>query len=198
MTAEPVERAFVSIEDYLAGEVSALCKHEYLGGVVYAMAGGSNAHSAIAANVLGSLHAQLRGKRCRPFNSDAKVRIQLPTHTRFYYPDVMIVCQPGPPEAQFQDAPVVIVEVASESTHRIDQQEKREAYLQIATLQSYILLEQERPVASVWRRTDQGFVTERHEGLAAIIALPSIDGRLVLADAYEGVDLHSGVSKEAS
>ena len=54
------------------------------------------------------LGAQLRGKSCRPFNSDTKVRIEYPDHTRFYYPDALVVCQPNPPTDHFQDQPVVI------------------------------------------------------------------------------------------
>src|SRR5436190_16386313 len=78
----------ISVEDYLAGELSSPIKHEYLGGVVYAMAGARNAHNLIASNTLVALGARLRGKRCRPFNSDTKIRVRLPAHVRFYYPDV--------------------------------------------------------------------------------------------------------------
>ena len=84
----------VSAEDYLAGELISQVKHEYLGGMVYAMAGATNAHNIIASNILGSLHAKLRGTRCRVFNPDTKIRIRLPTHWRFYYPDASVVCRP--------------------------------------------------------------------------------------------------------
>ena len=93
----------VPVEDYLAGELVSPVKHEYLGGVVYAMAGGRNAHTIIASNVLGSLHPRLRGRRCRPLNSDTKIRIRLPTQVRFYYPDVSVICRPNPQDDSFQD-----------------------------------------------------------------------------------------------
>src|SRR5437868_14730218 len=86
----------MSVEQYLAGELHSPIKHEYLGGMVYAMAGARNAHNLIASNLLGTLHADLRGKPCRPFNSDTKVRVQLPTHVRFYYPEVAVVCRQNP------------------------------------------------------------------------------------------------------
>ncbi len=73
----------ISVEDYLAGELVSPVKHEYLGGVVYAMAGARNAHNLVATNVVGSLHARLRGRRCRPYNSDTKIRLRLPLHVRF-------------------------------------------------------------------------------------------------------------------
>src|SRR5439155_618350 len=104
-------------------------KHEYLGGVVYAMAGARNAHNLIATNALVALGARLRGKGCRPFNSDTKVRVRLPTQVRFYYPAVSVVCRPNPLTDSFQDEPAVLVEILSRKTHRIDMVEKKDAYL---------------------------------------------------------------------
>src|SRR5205085_5229658 len=86
----------VSVEDYLAGELVSPVKHEYLGGVVYAMAGARNAHNLIAGNTFGSLWGRLRGRPCQPFNSDTKLRVRLLTHVRFYYPDVSVICRPNP------------------------------------------------------------------------------------------------------
>jgi Uma2 family endonuclease len=181
----------VSVEDYLAGELNSAVKHEYLGGMVYAMAGASNAHNGIATNVVGMLHAGLRGKKCRPFNSDTKIRVRLPTQWRFYYPDASVVCRPNPPDDSFQDEPVVIVEVMSEATRRIDEGEKKDAYLSIPSLSAYVLIEQDRPAATVYRRTEQGFVRDVYTGLATSIPLREIDVELALADVYEGVEFVS-------
>jgi Uma2 family endonuclease len=115
----------VSVEDYLAGELNSTVKHEYLGGMVYAMAGARNAHNVIATNIVGVLHAGLRGKKSRPFNSDTKIRVRLPTQWRFYYPDASVVCRPNPAGDSFQDEPAVIVEVLSEATRRIDEGEMK-------------------------------------------------------------------------
>lgn len=95
----------ISVEDYLAGELDSEVKHEYWGGFVYAMAGARNVHNRVATAFLGSLHAQLQGKPCEPFNSDTKVRIQSTKRTRFYYPDGMVVCDPNPSEDTYQDHP---------------------------------------------------------------------------------------------
>src|SRR5439155_647015 len=144
-------------------------KHEYVGGFIYAMAGARNAHNLIASNTLGSTHARLRGKPCRPYNSDTKIRIRLPTHWRFYYPDTSVICRPNPLTDSFQDEPVVIFEVLSESTRRIDDWEKKDAYLTIPSLAVYVLIEQETAAATVFRRTPTGFVREVHEGRDAIL-----------------------------
>lgn len=177
----------ISVEDYLAGELRSSVKHEYLGGVIHAMAGATNNHNTIAGNVFASLHARLRGQRCRPFNSDTKVRVRLPSRARFYYPDVTVVCHPNPPTDSFQDAPVVVVEVLSRATRRTDMGEKKDAYLTISTLSVYLLVEQEEPAAIVFRRTNDGFVSEVYEGLDAIIPLPEIETELALSDLYEDV-----------
>jgi Uma2 family endonuclease len=178
----------ISVEDYLAGELRSPVKHEYVAGVVHAMAGARNVHNIIATNVLGALHGRLRGRRCRPFNSDTKIRISLPSHTRFYYPDASVVCDQNPPDDSFQDNPVVIVEVLSRATRRIDGGEKQDGYLTIPTLAVYLLVEQEAAAVVAQRRTEHGFVREVYEGRAATIPLPEIEAELPLADIYDGVE----------
>ncbi len=178
----------VSVEEYLAGELASQVKHEYLGGFVYAMAGARNVHNQIASNVLGMLHARLRGKPCQPYNSDTKVRVKLPTHVRLYYPDVSVICESNPPHESFQDRPVVIVEVLSKKTRRTDQGEKKEAYLTIPTLHSYLLIEQDCAAVCVYRRTDQGFVEETYAELEAVVPLNEIGTELPLEQIYERVE----------
>lgn len=144
------KRNLISVEDYLDGELNSPVKHEYMGGDVYAMAGASNSHNLIATNTLGTLFLRLRGQRCRPYNSDTKIRIRLPTQIRFYYPDTSVICRPNPPEDSFQDEPVALAEVLSQGTRRIDEGEKKDAYLTIPSLAVYLLIEQETP-AVVWK-----------------------------------------------
>jgi Uma2 family endonuclease len=178
----------VSVADYLAGELVSPIKHEYVGGVVYAMAGARNVHNTIATNTLVALGSRLRGRRCRPFNSDTKIRIRLPTHVRFYYPDVSVVCRPNPQSDSFQDEPAALVEVLSRKTRRIDEGEKKDAYLTIPSLGIYLLVEQEMPRVVAFRRTEQGFVREVYDGLDAVIPLGEIGIELPLAEVYEDVE----------
>jgi Uma2 family endonuclease len=187
MTAELAADQLMTEEEYLEWEKEQEARHEYVGGMVYAMAGGTTAHSAIAANVIVSLGGQLRGKRCRPYTSDLKVRIAYPTHTRFYYPNVTVACTMAPSQLHYHDQPTVLVEVASESTRRTDELEKRDAYQMIPTLRAYVILEQHRASATVWRRGAQGFAREMHFGLEAMIPLPEIEAALPLAEVYEAV-----------
>ena len=180
---------FLSIEDYLAGEEVSEVKHEYLGGVVHAMAGGTNRHNSIAGNVFALLHSSLTRKPCRPFNSDTKVRIRYRDHTRFYYPDAMVVCRPNPEADHFQDEPVVIVEVLSDSTRRADLVEKRDAYFTLPSMKVLVFVEPDAPEALVYRATPEGgFAMECHCGIDAVVPLPEIDAALPLAGVYDRVE----------
>lgn len=180
----------ISVNDYLAGELVSPIKHEYLGGVVYAMAGARNVHNTIAGNVFAALHARLRGRKCQPFNSDTKIRIRLPSQMRFYYPDASVVCRPNPPTDSFQDEPAVIVKVLSARTRRIDEGEKKDAYLTIPSLAVYLLVEQQSAAVVAFRRTERGFVREVFKGLDAVIPLAEIETVLPLAEIYERVEFH--------
>jgi Uma2 family endonuclease len=179
--------ARVSVEDYLAEESSANLKHDYVDGALFAMAGGSVRHNQIASNVMIALGAQLRGTPCRPFNSDMKIRIRLPNETRFYYPDLSIVCRSNADTDDFQDHPLILIEILSESTRRVDQGEKKHAYLMIPSLHAYLMIEQDAAAGVVHRRHQSGFAREVYEGEDAVIALQEAGASLALRDVYEGL-----------
>jgi Uma2 family endonuclease len=178
----------ISVEDYLAAEMISPTKHEYVGGVVHGMAGGRIAHNVIKGNIFGYSFARLRGNRCRPFDSDMRIRVDFSDHIRFYYPDVSVICRSNPPTDSFQDQPVVIFEVLSKKTRRIDIGEKKDAYLTIPSLRAYVLVEQESALLVVFRRTDTGFVREVYEGLDAVLPLAEIEIDLPLSEVYDAVE----------
>ena len=189
MTAQLVRDFLLTPEDYLAGELISPVKHEYLTGVVYAMAGARNVHNDIAGNIFASLHTRLRGQPCRPYNSDTKVRLRLPSELCFYYPDVQVTCHPNPPDDSFQDNPAVVIEVISESTRRVDEGEKRTGYLALPSVEVYLLIESGRAGVIAYRRTATGFDREVFTGLTAVIPLGCIGTELPLAEIYAGVAL---------
>ena len=187
MTGQFSRDFLISPEDYIEGELHSEVKHEYLGGVVHAMAGARNIHNQITGNIFAALHSGLRGKSCQPFNSDTKVRLRLPTGLRFYYPDVQVTCLPNPPDDSWQDQPVVVVEVLSESARRTDEGEKLDAYCALPSLEVYLLVESERPLVIAYRRATTGFTREVFSGLGAVIPLAAIGTELPLAEIYERV-----------
>jgi Uma2 family endonuclease len=177
----------ISVAEYLASEALSPVKHEYCAGFVYAMADPTNLHGRIATNALVELGLRLRNRPCEPWNSATKIRIRFPTHTCFYYPDMSVVRHSNSPNDWYQDAPVAIVEVLSPSTRRIDECEKKDAYLSISSLALYLLVETDAAAVTVYRRTDEGFEREVHEGLDTILPLPEIGVELPLRELYEGV-----------
>jgi Uma2 family endonuclease len=186
----------ISESDYLDRELVSEHKHEYNAGVVYAMAGAKNRHNRIVTNLTASLWARLRRSPCQPFNSDTKVRIRLAMGNRYYYPDAMVVCSPNPDGDSYQDAPVVIVEVLSDSTRRIDEGEKKDAYLTIPGLGVYLMVEQDFPLVVVHRCGPGGFHREVIEGLESVIPLPEIETELSLSEIYEAVNFSGDFGTE--
>lgn len=144
----------ISVEDYLRGEEGGEIRHEYIGGDVYAMVGTSDLHNLIAGNLFAALHHHLRGTPCRLFMSDMKVRLRVASDDAFYYPDLMLACDPDDRATYYRTRPCLIVEVLSESTERIDRREKLLAYTSIDSLQEYVLLSQHRVEVEVHRRAD--------------------------------------------
>ena len=111
----------------------------------------------------------------------------MPGHTRYYYPDASVVCQPNPESDSFEDQPRAIFEVLSQGTRRIDEGEKKDAYLTIPSLAVYALVEQSTPTVVVHRRTDQQFVPEVYEGIDAVLPMPEIGVDLPLSEIYQGM-----------
>ncbi len=179
---------FVSIEDYLSMEEQSLTKSEYVDGWVRAMSGATLRHNKVKGNIMIELGRLLKTSRCDPFDSDTKLRIRQFGRTRFYYPDLQVVCQSNESTAVFQDQPVLIIEVLSPSTRRHDLDEKMAAYLTIPSLECYIVLEQHQPIAIVLRRTKGGFLRETMEGITSTIDLPFLGCTLSMAEIYRGIE----------
>jgi Uma2 family endonuclease len=143
--------------EYLAFEATSVEKHEFLNGEVFAMAGGTLEHSALAAAFILALGKALGDRPCRIFSSDLRVRIHATGLTT--YPDVSVAC--GKAEVDGEDPhalvnPVLIVEVLSDSTEAYDRGEKAAHYRHIPSLREYALVSQHRPRIEVFRRNDAG------------------------------------------
>lgn len=144
----------VSEDEYLALEAHSPVRHEYVCGEVYAMTGASLRHNVIAGNIFALLRAHLRGTLCRAFVSDAKLRIA--KAGAYYYPDVMVTCDPRHltvgSNDQVVEAPRVVIEVLSTSTEAVDRREKLIAYRSIPSLEEYVLVAQDQAKIEIHRR----------------------------------------------
>ena len=177
---------FIPVEDYLSGEQLSEVRHEYIAGDVHAMAGASRAHNDIAGSIYAALRAHLKGKQFRAYISDVKVRLEIQAHDIFYYPDVVVGCDPRNQHPLFMRFPTVVVEVLSETTEQIDRREKFLSYPQIETLEEYVLVAQNRREVTVFRRAN-GWQPELLRDEADVLRLTSLEFTQPLRDIYEGV-----------
>src|SRR5947209_3534224 len=101
-------------EEFLAGERRSESRHEYVGGIPYAMAGASEEHNLISLNLASALRSHLQKQPCRVFMVDMKVRLRIAREDIFYYPDVMVACDPRDTDRYFKRYPTVLIEVLSD------------------------------------------------------------------------------------
>lgn len=185
----------MTIDEYLGSEDLQSFRREYVDGRVFAMSGATAAHNAICINLSSVLHSHLRGTGCRVFANDMKVKIE--SLNSFYYPDIIVTCEPFSAKAVFTAAPVLIVEILSPSTKHIDLREKVIAYKQISTLKEYLIISQNRQRVEMFHKTgdDHWHVTvvEGNERLLLKSLNPNMD--ISLSAIYEGLDL-PGVVRE--
>jgi Uma2 family endonuclease len=177
----------ISPQEYLKTEIESPFRRDYVDGRVYARADERNLHNTISCNVLGALRFRLRGGKFRVFSSNAKIRICSESMYRFYYPDSQVVARPYPPQEYFLEKPLLVTEVLSRLTKRIDEVEKKDAYLSIPSLSMYLLVFQHEPRVVAHRRKGRGFASEVYEHLDSVIPLPEISVELPLAEIYEAV-----------
>jgi Uma2 family endonuclease len=176
-------RLHYTYAQYLSLEEGSSVRHEYLDGEIYAMAGGTPDHAAIAATVIALLRPQLQSG-CRLFTSDLRVRI--PSTGLSTYPDIAVVC--GRTQRAVDDQlavvnPVVLVEVTSDSTEDYDRGEKLRHYQQLPSVREVIFVSQRDAHVTVHRRTDTGWVVEDARSGQAI-DLVCLAARLVVDEVY--------------
>lgn len=183
----PKLKTKISVEDYLEGESVSQVKHEYLAGEVYAMAGASDRHHRICANLFIKLDSHLENSECEAFITDLKLKAGEDT---FYYPDVMVACEQNPPSEYYREMPVLIIEVVSPSTRQIDRREKLRAYQQIPSVHEYVIVEQDKMHLEIHRRQPDGhWITYfyNESDLDEEIEFQAVDLKLNLEEIYRRV-----------
>lgn len=178
----------LGIDDYIAGERLSDIRHEYIDGQVYAMAGTGAKHNRIAGNIFYHLRTVTRGgSDCGVYISDMKVRIE--SGNRFYYPDVVVACDPSDDAEYFKRRPCLLVEVLSPSTEATDRREKWLAYRDLPSLRYYLLIASEEQIVEAYSRLDSGDWTHRLVTADAPLAIECEGLRLTLnlQDIYEDI-----------
>jgi Uma2 family endonuclease len=198
VTALPVSDKPITEADYLAFERTSEIKHEFIDGEIYAMTGASPNHNLVVASTIAAIHNQLRGKPCKIYPSDMKVRT--PSTGSYLYPDISVVCG----ESQFDDEqrdillnPTIIIEALSPNTERYDRGKKFQSYRELASMQEYILIAQDSPhIERFVRQKDDLWQFSEAHGLEASLDLASIMCKLALVEVYEQVDFDSADETE--
>jgi len=176
------EPAILAEEDYLQSERESEVKREYVDGRVYAMAGAGYNHNCITANIARLLGNHLVGTPCTTFIADIKVK----AGNAFFYPDVLVDCGKMAGDDYFSTSPVIIVEVLSKATRKTDTTTKLMHYLNLPSLQEYVLIEQDIVAIQVLKKRKHW--QPEFYYLGDNIGLESIGLALPVAAVYDRVD----------
>lgn len=182
---EPLE--FMEPDNYLEMEQRSDIKHEYVNGVITAMAGASRRHNLLTLALGSMLRSHLRGTGCQTFTSDMKVNASHKGNSIFYYPDIMVSCNRENNNAYVEDYPQIIIEVLSPSTEARDRMEKLAAYTAISSLKEYVLVHQERVAIDLYQNTDSGWEVVRYTQEQEVIHFISVNFSATLQEIYEDV-----------
>lgn len=183
----PKPHVRMTVAEYLESEKDGTVRHEFLDGEVYAMSGASKRHNLISLNLISQLRERVRGDPCQVFMVDVKVFIEALNF--FYYPDIVVACDPEDDDDYFVRRPVLVVEVESPSTATIDRREKLMAYRKVESLREYLRLSQDSINAEIHRRDDNGNWWSEQVTADQELRLESVGLSVALSALYEGVEL---------
>jgi Uma2 family endonuclease len=172
--------------DYVAVEATSTTKHEFFDGEIYAMAGGSEEHSALAAEVLRALGNALGDRPCRTHTSDLRVYVASVGLATF--PDGAVICgafeQHAPSPHATALNPLVLVEITSDSSEVYDHGVKADAYRTIPSLADYVIVSHRERRITVFHRCADGTFSRRVAMAEGEVAVESVGATLVVNDIY--------------
>jgi Uma2 family endonuclease len=172
--------------DYVALELESPTKHEFLDGEIYAMAGGTEEHSALAAEVIGILRSAVQDKPCRVHTSDLRIYAEAVGFATF--PDGSVICgaleqHPPSPKATAVN-PTVLVEVTSDSSEEYDTREKVDLYRTIPSLREYVIVSHRERRITVHTRSAAGEWSVRVAISGGRVAVGSLATELDVDEVY--------------
>jgi Uma2 family endonuclease len=181
---EAIKHHIITVDEYLRIESSSDRRHEYVDGVLYAQAGASRRHNHIVVNIARRIGAVAEQVGCELIVADVKLRV---TDRIFYYPDIMVVCDPTDDDPLIASKPCLVMEVLSPGTQEIDRREKLFAYRQLPSLQQYLIIAQDELLVEWWSRADAAHwqMIELRGAGAIQLSCPTME--LTFEDIYRGV-----------
>jgi len=181
----------VTVKEYLQIERESQQRYEFHDGFIFALAGGTLNHGLICGNIFAKIWSGLAEKNspCKAMTSEIKLHVH--SERSFLYPDTMVVCgeiEKSRVEPNAIANPVLIVEVLSKTTSAYDRGDKFFLYRQIPGLQEYMLIEQDKAQAEVYKRESGLWRITRVTGLDKSVPLSSVGLEISLADIYRDVE----------
>lgn len=184
-----------SLEEYFALETALVeTKHEFFNGEIFAMAGAHPNHNTLSVNLIREIGNELikKGRPCRVFNSDQRVRAEQPSASRigYFYPDVSVVC--GKPKFSNDNPPTLlnptlIIEVLSDSTREYDFGKKLDYYRAIESVQEIVFMSFDKVSASLFHRQYEAWILRDVLGLEQMLTLESLEISIPLTELYRDV-----------
>lgn len=190
LPAQPAHH--LTVREYFRLEEDSLEKHEYRDGELINMAGSTENHSLITANIIGEVRNRLKGSGCRVYDSNLRVRFG--KKVRYAYPDATVICgesryDPLDPRRSTVTNPRLIVEVLSESTEAYDRGEKFHGYLELPSFVEYVIVSQNKArVETLFRQPDGTWNLATFNGREAVARLRSLDIELSLSEIFAGIE----------
>ncbi len=172
----------LTIEEYLEREKASDVRHEFVDGVMVAMAGEKRRHNRIVSRILRLLIEKAEALGCEIVFESVKI---CTLSNRIRYPDVVISCAPGDDE-YFIENPCFIAEVLSDSTEHTDLFVKLDEYKQLPSLEQYAVISQDKRGVALFKRVNSHWEVETFaEGE---IDIPCLQATLSLGKIYEGIE----------
>jgi Uma2 family endonuclease len=173
-------------EEYFAWEEGQRSRHEYIGGEVFVMSGGTVNHSEIAGNLLSIVKGHLRGSGCKTLNSDARVNIV--GTDDYVYPDMSVTCDGRDRlTTQFITYPCLIVEVLSPTTEAYDRGQKFSLYRRNDCLRDYVLIAADKIAIDLYHKNEDGRWDILDYRSGDVVELKSVELRVAIEEIYENI-----------
>ncbi len=174
-----------TVEEYFELEKHSEIRHEFTNGQLIPMSGESIVANRIAGNCGFYLELALRAKGYDIIRHDVRTVVEL--NKKYRYPDVQVVKRDTLTDTHAVSSPVLLIEVSSQDSAKTDNETKLNEYVQLASLQYYLIISQYEPLVQLYSRDDQGWRFDVFSHLEAEVKLPKLDCVLKVADIYENV-----------
>ncbi len=181
----------MTVAEYLEWEKRQEVKHEYVDGEIIEMSGGTGKHSKIMVNISAAVYNQIDHSNCFVHSSEMRIRVG---SARYVYPDLSALCGVEDYEDESEVTllnPMVVVEVTSPSSLIRDRVDKPDLYFDVPSIEAYLIVDQERPRADLYTRSETGWHVRTFNRAEDVIPLTSITCELSLEQVYRGIEFAS-------